>query len=162
MTTNPTPLLREQFAEALEDARETGNASSWLEAAALLGLLRRAGEPDPEGAATVRVSPEHLRAAAEEAADALMGVDEGCDPAVSWDRLSALDECLAAAEALDRPDLVREAAEAATGTVRAFWRQWQPHADAATGLLAKERPPMGSPAWQLWAAVEATRWQKED
>ena len=143
-------LLRTQLQAALAEGDP-------LEVAALAGLLARAAPSDP---LLPRAGPPlgPLSRAAEAAADALLAVDEGDDPAESWDALCALDELCAAAAFGGVPGEVQASVDLCARTIRAFPEPWSAHAEAATALLARHPPRPGDPARALWAAVEASRW----
>lgn len=161
MTGTGADLLREQLLAA-RDELERGEGEA-LEVAMLAGMLARV-QPDDESlrGLSIVVDDAQLRAAAFEAADVVLEVDEDDDPAESWDALSSLDEVCAAATWLGRPARVDPAVDEVVGVLRAFPQAWRAHAPAATEVLRSQRPAQSDPARRLWASVEASAWRTDD
>lgn len=161
MVDDGAALLRTQLAAAFEEL-EAG-ATHPLEVAVLAGLLARVAPSDPMVAeGSIEIDPEALMSAARTAVDAVLEIDEADDPAESWDALSALDEVCAAATWLQSTELVSSAVDEAVGSLRAFPEPWRVHAATATELLVRQPPRVGDPAGRLWAAVEASRWHRDE
>ncbi|MEY3213430.1 MAG: hypothetical protein RIT28_3911 [Pseudomonadota bacterium] len=133
-----------------------------LELARVAGLLHRAAPDDPaliEAHDALTGATMELHAAAHGALARLEAADEDDDEEQTWGALCALDELLAAATFVGEAASLRDVAEDAARLIRAFPEPWRPHAETATALLRDEPPPDGDPAWTLWAAVEASRWE---
>lgn len=149
-----TPL-RAQLHEALRG----GDA---LELARIAGLVHRLAPDEPaleDARAALGHAPTPLADAASAAAARVEAADDGDDEDQTWAALCALDEVLAAASWLGQVEALRALVDDAARLIRAFPEPWRPHADAATALLSDQPPPHGDPAWTLWTAVEASRWE---
>lgn len=143
----------------LQEALRVGDA---LELARIAGLIHRVSPDDPallDARAALDAAPADLLSAAHHALARLEAAEDGDDEEQTWGALCGLDELLAAATFLGAPDSLWETVEDAARLIRAFPEPWRPHADAATALLRDQPPPDGDPAWTLWSAVEASRWE---
>lgn len=158
MTAEDTTLLQDQLSEALAERPPADP----IEVATLAGLLARVHPEDAlvarARAATLRLKPGELAAAAGVAMDAFGRVGRDDEPAESWDALIALDELSAAAVLLSRAAEVAPILAEAARLVRAFPEPWCVHADIASTLLAGRDDAGADPSWLLWAAVEASPW----
>jgi hypothetical protein len=143
----------------LHDALRGGDP---LELARLAGLLHRAQPDDPalaEADAALSGAPMDLHVAARDALARLEAAEEDDDEEQTWGALCALDELLAAATFVGEAASLQPVTDEAARLIRAFPEPWRPHAEAATALLRDEPPAQGDPAWTLWSAVEASRWE---
>lgn len=146
LTTQLSASLQETPIDRLEVAGLAGLLDRIAPDHGLLSGLDRSLDPG------VRAD---LESGAQRLSEAVEDCDEDTDPAVSWDRLCALDELCAAAHWLGAAELAVRHIEEIQYTLSAFPETWAAHAPAASVLLQRRTPRTGDPARLLWQTVES-------